>query len=172
MTHVAWNCDGKKLAAVGIDKITRVWAPEKSVSTFATGDQFTALLWSILKMEMRAASNFSGGHSDDVDYISWNPTHPDLFCTSSQKDRRIVFWDARRMSGFDSHKKKPPIDSRSESRYIQQCPVKISPVQTSYSPDGRSLLFASAGHQLFFMTLGKEGEETKEQWHVSDKDAV
>jgi hypothetical protein len=65
-----------------------------------------------------------------------------------------------------------PIDSRSESRYIQQCPVKISPVQTSYSPDGRSLLFASAGHQLFFMTLGKEGEETKEQWHVSDKDAV
>lgn len=32
MTHVAWNCDGKKLAAVGIDKITRVWAPEKSVN--------------------------------------------------------------------------------------------------------------------------------------------
>ena len=123
-------------------------------------------------MEMRAASNFSGGHSDDVDYVSWNPTHPDLFCTSSQKDRRIVFWDARRMSGFDSHTKKKPIDSRSESRYIQQCPVKISPVQTSYAPDGRSLLFASAGHQLFFMTLGKEGEETKEQWHVSDKDAV
>lgn len=105
-------------------------------------------------MEMRAATNFSGGHSDDVDYVSWNPTHPDLFCTSSQKDRRIVFWDAR------------------QSRYIQQCPVKISPVQTSYSPDGRSLLFASAGHQLFFMTLGKEGEETKEQWHVSDKDAI
>ena len=33
MTHVAWNCDGKKLAAVGIDKITRVWSPEKSVSS-------------------------------------------------------------------------------------------------------------------------------------------
>jgi hypothetical protein len=32
MTHVAWNCDGKKLAAVGIDKVTRVWMPEKSVS--------------------------------------------------------------------------------------------------------------------------------------------
>jgi hypothetical protein len=31
MTHVAWSCDGKKLAAVGIDKVTRVWSPEKSV---------------------------------------------------------------------------------------------------------------------------------------------
>ena len=47
-------------------------------------------------MESRAATLFSGGHSDDVDYISWNPTHPELFCTSGQKDRRIVFWDARR----------------------------------------------------------------------------
>ena len=32
MTHVAWSCDGKRLAAVGIDKVTRVWAPETSVS--------------------------------------------------------------------------------------------------------------------------------------------
>ena len=60
----------------------------------------------------------------------------------------------------------------SESRYLQQCPLKVSPVQTSYSPDGRALLYASAGHQLFFMTLGKEGDETKEQWHLSEKDAV
>ena len=32
MNHVAWSCDGKKLAAVGIDKLTRVWHPDKSVS--------------------------------------------------------------------------------------------------------------------------------------------
>lgn len=32
MTHVAWSCDGKKLAAVGTDKATRIWLPEKSVS--------------------------------------------------------------------------------------------------------------------------------------------
>ena len=31
MTHVAWSCDGKRLAAVGIDKVTRVWVPEKGV---------------------------------------------------------------------------------------------------------------------------------------------
>ncbi len=31
INHVAWNCDGKKLAAVGIDKLARVWNPDKSV---------------------------------------------------------------------------------------------------------------------------------------------
>ena len=31
MTHVAWSCDGRKLGAVGIDKVARVWQPEKSV---------------------------------------------------------------------------------------------------------------------------------------------
>ena len=50
--------------------------------------------------------------------------------------------------------------------------MKVSPVQTSYSPDGRSLLYASAGHQLFFMTLGKMGDETKEEWYPSERDAV
>jgi len=135
MTHVAWNCDGKKLGAVGIDKITRILSPEKT-------------------MDFRSAAVFSGGHVDDVDYMSWNPTHPDLFCTSSQKDRRIVFWDAR------------------QTRPTQQVSLKVSPVQTSYAPDGRSLLYASAGHQLFFMTYGKENEGAKEQWNFSNKDAI
>jgi THO complex subunit 3 len=124
-------------------------------------------------MESRAATLFSGGHSDDVDYVSWNPTHPDLFCTSGQKDRRIVFWDARRMLNISF----PFLTNLIftiylESRYIQQCQMKVSPVQTSYSPDGRSLLYASAGHQLFFMTLGKTGDEVKEEWHPSERDAV
>ena len=116
---------------------------------------------------------FSGGHAEEVDYISWNPTHPDLFCTSSQKDRRIVFWDARRMLSL--FLKIFHLDSptpRTESRHTQQCSLKVSPVQTSYSPDGRALLYASAGHQLFFLTLGKEGEDAKEQWHSSEKDSV
>ena len=124
-------------------------------------------------MESRAATLYSGGHSDDVDYISWNPTHPELFCTSGQKDRRIVFWDARRMLKISSSSY-PVANHRIylESRCIQQCQMKVSPVQTSYSPDGRSLLYASAGHQLFFMTLSKMGDETKEEWYPSERDAV
>ncbi|KAJ3792659.1 WD40-repeat-containing domain protein [Lentinula aff. detonsa] len=102
MNHVAWNCDGKKLAAVGIDKITRVWTPEKSL---------------YIQMEPRSATMFSGGHSDDVDYVSWNPTHPDLFY-------------------------------------------------------GRWLIWASTQHQMYTLTFGKVGEETKEQWRLSDKDPV
>lgn len=134
--HVAWSCDGKKFAAVGLDKSTRVWNPEKS-------------------MELRAATLYSGAHSDDVDYISWNPAHPELFCTSSQKDRRIVFWDAR------------------QSRSVQSVSLKVSPQQTSYAPDGRTLLYTSAAHQLWFMTLnpGADGS-TKEQWQMSDKEPM
>ncbi|KAH7922966.1 hypothetical protein BV22DRAFT_1036875 [Leucogyrophana mollusca] len=49
-------------------------------------------------MESRASTRFSGGHSDDVDYESWNPTHPELFCTSSQKDRCSLLGRARQLS--------------------------------------------------------------------------
>ncbi|KDR84028.1 hypothetical protein GALMADRAFT_236618 [Galerina marginata CBS 339.88] len=132
MSHVAWSCDGKKLAAVGIDRLARVWNPEKS-------------------MELRSATTFSGGHSDDVDYVAWNPTHPELFCTSSQRDKRIVFWDAR------------------QSRYTQQVQLKVTPAQMSYAPDGQSMLYCSAGHQLFFLNHGKKTEEAKTEWYTIDR---
>ncbi|KAF6762005.1 WD40-repeat-containing domain protein [Ephemerocybe angulata] len=128
-SHIAWNCDGKKLAAVGVDKITRIWNPDKSI-------------------EPRSAAQYAGGHSDDVDYISWNPTHPDLFCTSSQRDRRIVFWDAR------------------QSRYTQSCSLKQFPLQTAYHPNGRELLYTTAGNQMFFLKLDKDTPESKESWKI------
>lgn len=31
MNHISWSCDGRRLGAVGIDKVIRVWWPEKSV---------------------------------------------------------------------------------------------------------------------------------------------
>ena len=93
MTHVAWSCDGRKLGAVGIDKVARVWQPEKSVRPSTRAHR---VLLTLGQMELRSASIFSQGHSEDVDYLAWNPTHPELFCTSSQRDRRIVFWDGRR----------------------------------------------------------------------------
>ncbi|KAF7792851.1 hypothetical protein EIP86_003952 [Pleurotus ostreatoroseus] len=135
MNHIAWNCDGKRLAAVGIDKVVRVWHPEKSV-------------------DMRSASMFSGGHQDDVDYISWNPSHPDLFCTSSQKDKRLIWWDAR------------------QSRPLQTMTLKTPPIQTTYSPDGKSLLYTTTSRQMFSLTYGKENEEVKDSWHLTNRDPL
>ena len=123
-------------------------------------------------MESRSATSFSGGHSDDVDYVSWNPTHPELFCTSSQKDRRIVFWDARRKPICYTVLGIFRVHIFPESRYTQQCSLKVSPVQTSYAPDGRSLLYVTAGHQLFFMTFERSGQDTKEEWRLSDREAA
>ncbi|EIN11000.1 WD40 repeat-like protein [Punctularia strigosozonata HHB-11173 SS5] len=134
MNHVAWSCDGRRLAAVGIDKSARVFMPETS-------------------MEPRQASLFSSAHKDDVDYVSWNPTHPDLFCTSSSKDRQVVFWDAR------------------QSRHTQAISLRFSPLWTDYSPDGRTLLYVSAGHSLYFLEYGSVGDDPKEKWHTSDKDS-
>ncbi|EMD40590.1 hypothetical protein CERSUDRAFT_62566 [Gelatoporia subvermispora B] len=133
MNHIAWSCDGKKLGAVGIDKVVRIWNPEKS-------------------MELRQATMFSGGHSDDVDYIAWNPTHPDLFCTSSMKDRRIVFWDAR------------------QSRNVQTLQLKVAPSQLNYSPDGRTIVYTTSSKQMYILNYGKEGDEMKEQWHLSSSE--
>lgn len=60
----------------------------------------------------------------------------------------------------------------SESRYTQQCTAKVSPVQTNYSPDGRSLLYTSVGHQLFFLTFGKQTDDSKDAWYNSEKSPV
>ncbi|KAN0097027.1 hypothetical protein V8E55_001473 [Tylopilus felleus] len=95
------------------------------------------------------------------DHISWNPTHPELFCTSSQKDRRIVFWDARPKD----------INASEFSRHVQQLQLKVSLVQKNYAPDGGSLLYTFAGHQ-FFLTYRKDDESSKDMdiWQISDKD--
>jgi len=53
---------------------------------------------------------------------------------------------------------------------VQQLQLKVSPVQTNYAPDGKSLLYTSAGHQLFFLTYGKDNEISKDVWQISDKD--
>src|ERR1700722_3934893 len=60
----------------------------------------------------------------------------------------------------------------SESRYMRQFPLKVSPTQTKCSPDGRAVRDTSSGHQMFFLTFGKHGENEKESWHFSDKDGV
>ncbi|EIM87905.1 WD40 repeat-like protein [Stereum hirsutum FP-91666 SS1] len=128
MNHVAWSCDGKKLAAAGMDKAVRIWQPDKSLDT-------------------RGCSLYSISHSDDTDYVSWNPTHPELFCSSSSKERRIVFWDAR------------------QSKPTQIVNTRSAPIQTNYSPDGKHLVWVSVPNQLHFLSFAKpEGDDGKEQW--------
>lgn len=129
ITHVAWNCDGKRLAGVGMDKQVRIWYPEQS------------------PIDLRSCQMFQGGHTDDIDHMSWNPIHPDLFVTSSQKDKKLVFWDTR------------------QKTYIQTLQFsKILPVSTTWSPDGRTVLWTSAGRQTYVLGFGQREGETRESW--------
>ncbi|TDL29654.1 WD40 repeat-like protein [Rickenella mellea] len=135
VSHVSWSCDGRKLASVGIDKAVRLWSPEKSLET-------------------RTAVQYSSGHELEVDYVTWNPTHPELFCSSSQKDRKVVFWDAR------------------QSRPTQSYTHHLSPTQLNYSPDGKTLAMITSNHQLYFMTYGAKDGETKQEWSLMKRDAT
>ena len=121
---------------------------------------------------MRSASMFSGGHQDDVDYISWNPSHPDLFCTSSQKDKRLIWWDARRKLYVSVSVCISYMRRSSESRPLQTMTLKTPPLQTTYSPDGKSLLYTTTSRQMFSLTYGKENEEVKDSWHLTNRDPV
>ncbi|KAL0580733.1 hypothetical protein V5O48_001291 [Marasmius crinis-equi] len=40
----------------------------------------------------------------------------------------------------------------------------------TYSPDGRTIMVCSTANHAYFLSLAKEGEETKEQWKVMDKE--
>ena len=61
-----------------------------------------------------------------------------------------------------------------ESRHIQQLTLKDSPVQIDYAPDGESLLYVSSGNQLFFMSCGKDPDDsaTQAQWSPMDRAPV
>ena len=61
-----------------------------------------------------------------------------------------------------------------ESRHIQQCTLKVSPVQINYAPDGKSLLYVSSGNQLFFMSYGKDSDDStaSAQWSPMDRSPV
>ncbi|KAH8118461.1 WD40 repeat-like protein [Phellopilus nigrolimitatus] len=138
VAHVAWSCDGRRLASVGIDKSVRVWVPEKS-------------------LEPRSAVQYNvGGHDYDatVDYVVWNPTHPELFCSSSQRDRKIIFWDAR------------------QSRAVQSYTHHHPPSQINYAPDGKTICFVTTSNQLYFMEYGKAEGEAKPQWNPMKREPV
>ncbi|KAG1054589.1 hypothetical protein G6F46_006063 [Rhizopus delemar] len=71
---VAWNCDGRKLASGSVDKTARVWTPHRG----------TDIRYSV---ELK-------GHTDSVDQLDWDPTHPDRLATASC-DKTVRLWDQR-----------------------------------------------------------------------------
>lgn len=59
-----------------------------------------------------------------------------------------------------------------ESRYVQHITLKFTPVTTTYSPDGRTILITGAGKQVYIGTLAKRGDDVKETWAVRDREQV
>ena len=59
---------------------------------------------------------------------------------------------------------------RLESRYTQQILLRAAPLQTNYSPDGRTVMYTTSANWLHFLELGKEHEGAKEQWDIVERD--
>lgn len=109
---VGWNCDGRRLASGSVDKTARVWAPER------TSDPRSSI-------ELR-------GHTDSVDQLRWDPTHPDHLATASC-DKTVRIWDAR--SGKSIHK----VDTSGQN------------INISWSPDGQCIAVGNKEDMVSFI---------------------
>lgn len=61
------------------------------------------------------------------------------------------------------------ISSLPESRSIQQLALKLTPTQTGYAPDGKTIFYVSAGHSLYFLELGRNPGEIKDTWRTAEE---
>lgn len=71
---LGWSTDARRLASAGGDKTVRVWTPERSLEVRTS-------------IELR-------GHTDSVEALTWDPTHPERVATASL-DRTVRVWDIR-----------------------------------------------------------------------------
>lgn len=78
---LGWSIDGRRLASSASDRTIRIWTPERSVDHRATS-------------ELR-------GHTDAIEQLAWNPTHPESLASASS-DRTVKFWDIRTASASSS----------------------------------------------------------------------
>ena len=169
MSHVAWSCDGKKLAAVGIDKIVRVWQPEKSVSfsystcsseskrsSHAIRWRFALQPYTLVPIRTRWIT-FLG----TLPIRNYLP-RPARRTARSYFGMPVVRYLVARPFVYAT-------SFLSESRSTQQLPLKLTPTQIGYAPDGKTLFYVSAGNSLYFLELGRNPGETKDTWRTAEE---
>jgi len=108
---VAWNMDGRRLASGSVDKTARVWTVDGEAKD----------------VELR-------GHTDSVDQLTWDPTHPDRLATACG-DKTVRIWDVR------SGKCTNTITTPGEN------------INVTWSPDGKTIAVGNRADELCFIDM-------------------
>ncbi|KAG0239968.1 hypothetical protein BGW41_007363 [Actinomortierella wolfii] len=111
---VGWSCDGRKLASGSVDKTARIWAPERLYDSRSSNS-----------FELR-------GHSESVDQLCWDPTHPDHLATASG-DKTVRIWDAR------------------SAKSIHTIATNGQNINISWSPDGQHIAVGNKEDLITFI---------------------
>ncbi len=113
---VAWSGNGSKLASGSVDQSVRVW----------TVDETTG----------RATDTELKGHTDTVDQLRWDPTHPEVLGTISA-DKTVRIWDAR------TAKCAHAIETRGEN------------INMRWRPDGQHIAVGDKEDHISFIEMRK-----------------
>lgn len=99
---LAWNMDGTILASGSVDT--------------------TAMLWTAHDQDLRPSTQLRG-HTEAIQALCWNPTHPNYVATAST-DRSVRIWDTRQ---------------RSENSTGDCVATSGENINIAWSPDGRHI---------------------------------
>ena len=132
---VAWNCNGKRLASGSVDQTARVWNIDPQVRLLVVDLGGVAAL-TVRSPALKAVCTLTvvhlqggssrekdfelAGHTDSVDQLCFDPTHPDRLATASA-DMSVKLWDCR------TGKSTATVSTTGEN------------INISWSPDGHTL---------------------------------